>query len=79
MALAAGIYVCPDLDQDQRICRTISFYDLAELITFGALVFDQSAMIRYATRRTDPMPATVVGSDPHTFSRRDVPDLVPVR
>lgn len=40
------IHVSPSLDQNQQICRRISFYDLVELLTFGRLFFDRSAGIR---------------------------------
>ena len=47
-----SIYVSPSLDQDQRIYRTVSFYDLVELMTYGRLSFDQSARIRLASLRS---------------------------
>lgn len=41
-----GIHINSNLDQDQRICRQVSFYDLVELMTFGRLSFSQSCGLR---------------------------------
>lgn len=46
-----SIHVSPSLDQNQQICRPISFYDLVELMTFGRLFFDQSSRGRLASTR----------------------------
>ena len=46
-----SIHVSPSLDQDQRICRPISFYDLVELTTYGKLSFNQSSKVRLASLR----------------------------
>ena len=44
-----SIHVSSNLDQAQRICRKMSFYDLVELMTFGKLTFDQSwALLEHA-------------------------------
>lgn len=47
-----SIHVSPNLDQDQRICKPISFYDLVELVTYGRLSFNPSAGIRFASVRS---------------------------
>lgn len=44
-----SIHVSPTLDQDQRICRRGSFYDLVELMTFGRLSFTQSPSIPWVS------------------------------
>ncbi|MVW72883.1 hypothetical protein [Bordetella sp. 15P40C-2] len=38
-----SIYLSPDLDPNQPICRLISFYDLVELTTCGKLFFDEQS------------------------------------
>jgi len=40
-----SIHVNADLDQDQPIYKSISFYDLVELMTFGRLSFHPSSSI----------------------------------
>lgn len=47
-----NVHVSPSLDQDQRIYRAISFFDLVELMTYGELPFNQSARIRLASLRS---------------------------
>ena len=47
-----NVHVSPSLDQDQRICKPISFYDLVELVTYGRLSFNPSAGIRFASVRS---------------------------
>lgn len=44
-----SVHVSPGLDQDQRICKPISFYDLVELVTYGRLTFNPSASLRFAS------------------------------
>ena len=57
-----SILVSPSLDQDQRICKSISFYDLVELMTYGRLTFNPSASIRFASLRSPGMTATSMSS-----------------
>jgi len=47
-----SVHVSPSLNQDQRIYKAISFFDLVELMTYGELPFNQSAQIRLASMRT---------------------------
>jgi len=44
-----SIHVSSNLDQAQRICRKMSFYDLVELMTFGKLAFDQPSRILFSS------------------------------
>ncbi|WP_407850123.1 hypothetical protein [Bordetella petrii] len=45
------IIVSPCLDQNQLICRSMDFYDLMDLITFGQLTFDRVVPLRRRQRR----------------------------
>lgn len=45
------VIVNPCLDQDLLVYRSMSFYDLMDLITFGQLTFDHSARLRSRQRR----------------------------
>ncbi|CAM4278764.1 hypothetical protein BOMU111920_19845 [Bordetella muralis] len=55
-----SIHVSPSLDQDQRICKPISFYDLVELMTYGRLSFNPSVSIRFASLRPPIVNETVM-------------------
>ncbi|MFA4913330.1 MAG: hypothetical protein EON54_27980 [Alcaligenaceae bacterium] len=63
-----SIHVSPSLNQDQRIYKAISFFDLVELMTYGELPFNQSAQIRLASLRA-PVQERYLGYD---TTRRDI-------
>ena len=61
-----SIHVSPNLDQGQRICKPISFYDLVELVTYGRLSFDPSAGMRFASLRSAIINKKVMADMPAT-------------
>ncbi|WP_415818857.1 hypothetical protein [Bordetella tumbae] len=71
-----SIHVSPSLDQDQLICKPISFYELVELMTYGRSPFNPLASIRFASLRSAiinkkvmaDMAATSISSFPNRTS-----------